>query len=116
MGSEAAMATWDEVCAAVQAALPGVEVGSSYGTPALKVRGKMLLRVWPDEPDVLVVRLTDLDEQEELTATEPETFFITPHYAGYAAVLVRIGGDTGTTCRFVLRHVVVATGRRQKPD
>lgn len=84
--------TWVEVCAAVHAALPGVEVSSSYGTPALKVRGKMLVRVWPDEPDVLVVRLTDLDEQEELTATEPETFFITPHYAGYAAVLVRLGG------------------------
>ncbi len=86
------MATWDEVCGAVQAALPGVEVSTSYGTPALKVRGKMLVRVWDDEPDVLVVRLTDLDEQEELTATEPEVFFITPHYAGHPTVLVHLDG------------------------
>ena len=59
--------TWDEVCVAVQAALPGVEVSTSYGTPALRVRKKMRVRVWDNEPHVLGVRLTGVDEQDDLT-------------------------------------------------
>ncbi len=68
-------------------ALPGVEDGTSYGTPALKVRGKLLVRLREDgETFVLIV---DFDTRDILMRADPETFFITDHYRGYRAVLVR---------------------------
>ena len=42
-------------------------------------------------PDVLFVRCANLEERDELLKAEPEKFFITPHYDGYPAVLVRLG-------------------------
>jgi hypothetical protein len=66
---------------------PGVEEGLSWGTPALKVRGKMLARM--REPGVLVV-LCDMDEKEMLIQTAPEVYFQTDHYRGYPAILVRL--------------------------
>jgi hypothetical protein len=43
-------------------------------------------------PDVLAVRVADLEEKELLLATdrEGERFFTEPHYNGFPAVLVRI--------------------------
>jgi len=67
--------------------LPGVEESTSYGTPALKVRGRFLARL--HENGALVVRV-GADAQEALIAMEPEVYFITPHYAGSWAVLVRL--------------------------
>jgi hypothetical protein len=55
------MVTWDEV-REIALSLPGVEEGASYGTPAFRVRRKFLARLWPEEPDVLVLRLVDPDE------------------------------------------------------
>ena len=49
-----------------------------------------------ERPDVLVVRVAHESEKHALIASEPETFFTTAHYDGYAAVLVRlpaIGAD-----------------------
>lgn len=69
-------------------ALPGVEDGTSYGTPALKVRGKLLVRLKEDgESFVLCV---GFDLRDILMRTSPETFYITDHYRGYPAVLVRL--------------------------
>ena len=48
------MPTWDDVVA-IGLRFPGVEVGTSYGTPALRVRGKGMCRLRTD-PDALVVR------------------------------------------------------------
>lgn len=69
-------------------ALPGVEDSTSYGTPALKVRGKLLARL--KEDGVTLVMLVGFDERELLMAAEPETYFITDHYRGYPSVLVRL--------------------------
>jgi hypothetical protein len=82
------MPTWDDVVEIGQR-FPGVEVGSSYGTPSLKVRGKFLCRLRTG-PDALVLRVIDLGEREALLQGEPEAFFTTPHYDGYPAVLVRL--------------------------
>lgn len=69
-------------------ALPGVEEGTSYGTPAFRVRGKFLCRLREDG-ETLAVRL-DFEERDLLLAADPETFFITDHYRGYPAILVRL--------------------------
>src|SRR4051794_38424267 len=70
-------------------ALPGVEEGTSYGTPSLKVRGKFLCRLRTN-PDALVMRVIDLADREALLKGEPDVYFSTPHYDGYPAVLVRL--------------------------
>ena len=72
--------------------LPGVEEGSAYGVPALKVRGKLLacVPVNPSaEPGSLVVRM-DFDDRAELLAAAPDVYYLTDHYADYSAVLVRL--------------------------
>jgi len=69
-------------------ALPGVEEGPCYGTPGLRVRGKLFARLWEDG-ETLVLKI-GFDAREMLMAAAPETFFITDHYAGYPHVLVRL--------------------------
>lgn len=73
-------------------ALPGVEEGKFYGSPALKLGGKMLACLPVNrsaEPNTLVVSI-DLDERDVLVAAEPETYYVTDHYAGHPCVLVRL--------------------------
>ena len=82
------MPSWDDVVA-IGLRLPGVEVATSYGTPALKVKGKGMCRLRTD-PDALVVRVLDLADREALLRGSPEVFFSTPHYDGYPYVLVRL--------------------------
>lgn len=91
------MATFDDV-RRLGEALPEVEVSTSYGTPALKVRGKTFCRLWGarehardgvEGTEVLVV-WCELDEREALCAAHPCVLFHTPHYARSAAVLVRL--------------------------
>jgi hypothetical protein len=68
-------------------AFPGVEDGTSYGTRALKVRGKLLARVH-QSIDCLVLRADFLDRQI-LMQSAPGIFFITDHYRDYPWVLMR---------------------------
>ena len=73
-------------------ALPGVEEGTAYGSPALKVHGKLLACLPAHrsaEPGSLVVRV-DFDDRTELLAAAPDVYYITDHYTDYNAVLVRL--------------------------
>ncbi len=79
-------ATWAEV-SAFALSLPDAELSTSYGKPAVKLRGKAFL--FPSrEADSFAV-MSPLDEKELLMETEPDTFWETPHYSGYPAVLIR---------------------------
>jgi hypothetical protein len=70
-------------------ALPGVTEGTSYGTAAFRV-GKTLLARRHDDPALLVLKLVP-GARDVLLEDDPDTFFITDHYAAYPAyVLVRI--------------------------
>ncbi len=96
------MTSWDDV-RRIALALPEVEEGTSYGNLAWKVRGKMF--VWerplrdaelqelgdaaPDGP-VLGARVEHLFAKEAMLADQPEVFFTTAHFDGYAAVLIRL--------------------------
>jgi hypothetical protein len=73
---------------ALALALPGVVEGTSYGTAAFKAGGKLLARLREDG-ETLVVRV-DPEARDLLMRSEPETFFITDHYAGHPWVLVRL--------------------------
>ena len=80
--------TWEEV-RAVALAFPGVEEGTSYGTPAFKASDKFLTRL-RTEDDSLVLLEVGFDEREMLIEAAPETFHITPHYKDYPSVLARL--------------------------
>ena len=82
------MPTWEDVVE-IGTRLPGVEVGTSFGTPALRVRGKGICRLRTN-PDALVLRVSDMGEREALLQGQPDVFFTTPHYDGYQYVLVRL--------------------------
>jgi hypothetical protein len=69
-------------------ALPGVEEGVSFRTPAFKVGGKLVARLREDD-DELVVR-TRVREREAWLEKDPEAFFVTDHYLRYPAMLVRL--------------------------
>jgi len=81
------MVTWDQI-RKIALALPGVEEGTSYGTAALRVKGKFLARLKEDGESV-VFRI-GFDERDLLMQTKPEIFYITDHYLGYPAVLMRL--------------------------
>ena len=83
-------------------ALPKVEEGTSYGTPAFRVGKKFLARLWEDG-EVLVVKI-GFDEREILMKADPETFFITDHYQGYPSVLVRLASVDPDDLREVLEQ------------
>jgi hypothetical protein len=81
------MVTEDDV-RRVALSLPATTEKPSYGMPAWRVKDKGFARI-REEGDVLVLWLEDLGEKEALLASEPDKFFTTPHYDGYAMVLVR---------------------------
>jgi hypothetical protein len=72
--------------------LPGVEEGTSYSTRALRVKGKFMVRL--KEDGLSVVFRVGFDERDLLMQTKPKVFFITDHYLGYPAVLLRLAAAT----------------------
>lgn len=70
--------------------LPDTERSTSYGKPAVKVASNRRAFLFPShEPDTSFGVAIDLDTIDMLKATEPETYWQTPHYEGWAGVLVR---------------------------
>jgi len=98
---------WKRVLAAASA-LPEVDESTSYGTAALKVRGKLFARLKEDEA-TLVVRVGD--EREALVQAAPQTFFVTPHYEKYPWVLVNLAAIRPD----VLRDILTAAWLLQAP-
>jgi hypothetical protein len=68
-------------------ALPGVEEGTSYGTPAFRVKGKFFVRLKEDNESMVLK--TDFFERDHLLESDPGVFYTTDHYRGYPSVLVR---------------------------
>ena len=73
----------------VALSLPGSVEKPYNRLPSFRVRGTLFLRIH-ELPDAFFVRCADLEERDELLKADPGTFFITPHYDGYPAALVRL--------------------------
>jgi len=72
--------------------LPGVELGTSWGSPALKLRGQMVACIPTHksaEKDSVVVRV-DYAQRDELIDTEPDVYYVKDHYLNYPCVLARM--------------------------
>lgn len=93
--------TWAEVAAFAQS-LPDAELSTSYGKPAIKVRGKAF--IFPSREASSFGVMSPLVEKELLMETEPDTFWETPHYSGYPAVLVRYASRSRERIEMVVQR------------
>jgi hypothetical protein len=89
--------------------LPGVGEGTSYGTPAFKVQGKLFVRLH-QSGDSIVVRV-DLNERAMRMKADPETYYITDHYVAHPLMLVRLS----TVAKDDLRELLEESWRRVAP-
>jgi hypothetical protein len=96
------MASWDDV-RRIALELPETSEATSYGHASWRVRDKGFVWERPlrsadlralgdDAPTgpILGARVEHLGAKEALLADDPGVFFTTPHFDGYAAVLVRL--------------------------
>jgi hypothetical protein len=85
--------------------LPDVEEGTAYGSPALRVHGRMFacLAVHRSaEPRSLVV-VIGFAERDELIDADPATYYLTDHYVNYPVTLVRLSRIQPDALRDLLR-------------
>jgi hypothetical protein len=80
---------------------PHVEVGTSYGTAALKVKKKFFVRL-KEDGDSLVIGMP-FEQREALMAEDPGTYYITDHYLNYEYVLVRLSKVSEEALRDLLK-------------
>jgi hypothetical protein len=89
--------------------LPGVETGTSYGTPSLSVRKKFLARL-KEDGETIAIRV-GFDDRDVLLELDPAAFYLTDHYRDYPAMLVRLGKVRVD----LLEQLVEQAWRRQAP-
>lgn len=83
--------TFDTVRQICQAMLD-VEESTTYGTPAFKLRGRLMTCIPSHrsaEPNSLAV-CVDFAQRDELLAAEPDTYYLKDHYLNYPVILVRL--------------------------
>jgi hypothetical protein len=108
------MASWRDV-RRLALALPETSERTSYGNPAWAVRDKPFAWERPlgaadiaalgdtaPKGAILGIRTDGLEMKEALIASDPAVFFTTPHFDGYAAVLIRLGKITPAILERVL--------------
>jgi hypothetical protein len=109
------MATWDDVRAIALGLPETFERQGRDGLRDWRVKDKGF--VWerplrrsdlaalgasaPDGP-ILGARVPDVGSKEALIADDPDVFFTTPHFDGYAAVLIELGLAAPDTVRDAL--------------
>jgi hypothetical protein len=80
--------TWEDVVAHA-VALPEVAESTSYGTPSLKVAGKLMARLRTEDDGGLAIRCSAVDK-EALVGGDDPAYYTTAHYDGYNYVLVHL--------------------------
>ena len=66
--------------------LPGVEEYTCYGTPAFRVKKKLLARIKEDGETLAI----HSEEREIWMKYDPGVFFITDHYRNYPMLLIKL--------------------------
>jgi hypothetical protein len=88
--------------------LPGVEEGTSYGTPAWRHKGKMLARLHQDGKSI-VLKIGN-ETRDHLLQADPKTFFITDHYVGYPMVLAHLDRLSAADLKKLLLRAITTSG------
>ncbi len=107
--------------------MPGLVASAEHLSFAVRVgsREKGVAWAWRERthprrpkvvnPDVLAVRVRDLQDKESLMALDPAKYFSEPHYDGYPAVLVRLDKVSPAELRRLLREAVLAVAPAPRP-
>lgn len=103
------MVTWEDVVG-IARELPEIEETTSYGRPALKVRGKFVAAM-RSNPDALVVRC-DLEEKPFLLEARPDVLFETPHYHGWGYMLVKPEASLDDLREFLIDSWLLAAPKK----
>jgi hypothetical protein len=74
---------------ALTAAFPGIEHTRAYGTPCIKVLGKVMARLRSESEGGLALRC-DFADRHMLMQADPRTFYVTDHYLNYPMVLINL--------------------------
>ncbi|HEU4890977.1 MAG TPA: MmcQ/YjbR family DNA-binding protein [Vicinamibacterales bacterium] len=94
---------------AIGRTLPDVEVTTAWGSPALKVRGRMFVCIASNkaaEPNTLVAMM-DFADRDALITDDPVVYYLKDHYVGYPCVLARLSRIR----RDALRDLVIGAHR-----
>jgi hypothetical protein len=91
--------SFEQVCA-LGLKLPGVQRSSSYGTPALKVKGSLFARL-KEDGETLVLKV-DMMSRDHMLRAQPDRFYITDHYREYPWILLRLARVTEPEMRELL--------------
>lgn len=70
-------------------ALPEVEEGIAHGTPAFRVKKKVMARLREDG-ETLAIKI-EYGDREFRLQTQPDVFYITDHYLNSPMILIRLG-------------------------
>lgn len=99
-----ALNTW-EAARDFALTLPGTHLSKSYGKPAVTIaaNGRAVLGTGREATTSFVLHI-DMATAEMLMATDPETFWQTPHYEGHPAVLVRFDSPDPDRVRDMIRE------------
>jgi len=108
--SAAPLDSWDRVVA-YALTLPGTMAATSWGTPAVVVEANGRAFIYTGrERDTSFALTMDLGTIELLKETEPETYWQSPHYEGWPAVLVRFDSPDPERVRSVIRRALEQAG------
>jgi hypothetical protein len=100
---------WDDLVALARG-LPEFDESTSYGRPALKVRGKMFAAFRTD-PDAIVVRC-DIEEKPLLLDARADILFETPHYHGWPYMLIRLDAPCDDLREFLTDSWLIAAPKK----
>jgi hypothetical protein len=103
---------WDQVLA-FALSLPGTELSTSYGKPAAKANGRAFIS--PGREQGSFCLHIDKDTVEMLKETEPDTYWQTPHYEGWPALLVRYDSTDPDRVRAMIERARDQCESRRKP-
>lgn len=95
------MPTWKDV-EKIGCQLPAVEVGTSYGTPSLRV-GKVFMTRYRTEDDSIVIKMP-MDERDMRIEAAPDIYFLTDHYRPWPTVLVKLKTVSKAELTALLQH------------
>ncbi|MDP9024607.1 MAG: MmcQ/YjbR family DNA-binding protein [Candidatus Eremiobacteraeota bacterium] len=123
------MATWDNVRRIVLELPESAEKRGSAGTATWTVRGKPFAWERPLRRSdlealgeaapagaILGVRTPNLEMKDALLLSDPAVFFTTPHFDGYAAVLIVLAKIRTATLRDVLVESWLARAPKRVAD
>jgi hypothetical protein len=99
----------------IGASLPGVTASSDARGIALKLKGQLVActAINPSaDPNSLMVCI-DFPARDVLLEQQPDVYYITSHYRGYASVLVRLARVGRSELRNLLEQAVQFVGTRQ---